>query len=220
MELKGVFFPLIIVIHALKYNCDVLYTYRILIVIALIGAAWFIYCLDFKDMFFKFLFLLIQLRAQRRAAHYTPDVIKKLSSKEVRRIAVSAIELHVLSALQKIQFATFRKTDFFYSDSLVSGLHELEISWLDLQQAGHSAVSLMELGFSQEELMLIPKQLDDMGDRSDIVALYERVLEERRKSCGDIAEETLRFDSFCCCYCCYCCYCCCSNWPLTLCPVL
>lgn len=144
-------------------------------------------------MFFKFLFLLLQLRAQRKAARYDPECIQRLATAEVKSVASSAIELHVLSALQKINFATLRKVDFFHPDSLVTGLHHLEISWLDLQQAGHSAVSLMKLGFTQNELMLIPKQLDDMGDRSDIVALYEQVLEEHKKSLGETAPVTLRF---------------------------
>lgn len=163
--------------------------------ISLVGAAWFVYFLDFKDLFLKFLFLLVQLRAQEKASHYTPEVIRNLPSAEVKRISTSAIELYVLSALQKINFATLRKSDFFHADSLVSGLHDLEITWLDLQQADFTAVSLMELGFSQEELLLIPKELNDMGDRSDILAMYERVVADNKKTYGDNAPETLGYIS-------------------------
>lgn len=156
---------------------------------------WFIYCLDFKDLFFKFLFLLVQLRAQRKAATYTPEVIRNLPAAQIKQLTTSAIEMHVLSALQKINFATIRKRDFFHAESIASGLHDIDVTWLDLQQKGFSAISLLQLGYTQEELLLIPKQLDDMGDRTDILELYEKVFEESRQKHGDEDHRTLRLVS-------------------------
>ncbi|CAE7851403.1 unnamed protein product, partial [Symbiodinium microadriaticum] len=157
-----------------------------LIINSLAGTAWFLYTLDLKDMLLNRFFLLLQMYAQGRAMTYTEKRIPKLSASRVKNIASSPIEFHVLSAVQRIRFATIRK-DAFFSGKRIKNLSDLEISWLDLQHSGYDVTSLLALGFTVEELMMVDPQLDDMGDRSDIRSLFESAYVEQKagKGCGD-----------------------------------
>lgn len=161
-----------------------------LIIISCITTLWFLYTLDVKEILLSKFFLLLQLYAQAKASRYTKAVIMKMPARLVRRVADSPIEFHVLSAVQRIHFATLRKDDFF-GGKRITELADLEVTWLDLQQMDHTCVTLRALGFSVEELMNVDAQLDDMGDRSDLQKFYEDVYNERKASLGENDRSTL-----------------------------
>lgn len=144
-----------------------------LIIISSIGTLWFLYTLDLKEMFFSQFFLALQVYAQGKAATYTDKRIRTLHPKQVQQLTNSPIELYVLSAVQKIGFAVHRK-DVFFSGKIIKELADLDITWLDLQQCGYNVTKLKAAGFTTEQLMAVRAELDDMGDRSDIRAMYER----------------------------------------------
>lgn len=144
-----------------------------LILISCFGTGWFLYTLDIKDMLLNRFFLIMQLYAQSKATRYNEKYIRTMPAAAIRAMTKSPIELHVLSAVQKINFATLRKNDFFCGNC-VKELSDLGITWLDLQQVGWDAMSLQSLGFTAEELMKVDAQLDNMGDRSDIQKLFEK----------------------------------------------
>lgn len=161
-----------------------------LIIISCITTLWFLYTIDIKDIVLARFFLLLQLYAQAKAARYTKTAILKMDAKRVRRIADSPIEFFVLSAVQRIHFATLRK-DAFFGGKRIKELADLEVTWLDLQQMEHTCVSLRALGFSVDELMAVDAQLDDMGDRSDIQKFYDDVYNERKASLGENDRSTV-----------------------------
>jgi tetratricopeptide (TPR) repeat protein len=162
-----------------------------LILISCVTTLWFLYTLDLKEILLSRFFLLLQLYAQAKASGYNKGRIRKLPKNLVRHIANSPIEFHVLSAAQKIHFATMRKEDFF-GGKRIKELPDLGVTWLDLQQMGFTCASLRALGFSTDELMGVDKELDDMGDRSDIQQLHEDVYSERVKSLGAYDRATLQ----------------------------
>jgi hypothetical protein len=162
----------------------------ILILISCATTLWFFYTLDLKEMFLNRIFLLLLLYAETKASRYTKAVIRGLASEQVKHIANSPIEFHVLSAVQRIHFATLRK-DVFFSGNRIKELADLGITWLDLQQMGCTVTSLRNLGFTMEELMKIDKQLDDMGDRSDIQRLYKDFYQQKLAKLGYEHRETL-----------------------------
>lgn len=161
-----------------------------LIIISCITTIWFLYTLDVKEILLSRFFLLLQLYAQAKASRYTKNAILKMDAKRVRRIADSPIEFFVLSAVQRIHFATLRK-DAFFGGKRIKELADLDVTWLDLQQMGHTCVSLRALGFSVDELMAVDAQLDDMGDRSDIQKFYEDVYNERKATLGEEDRSTV-----------------------------
>jgi tetratricopeptide (TPR) repeat protein len=163
----------------------------VLILIFSMTTIWFLYTMDIKEILLSRLFLLLQLYAQAKAMRYTKEKIKKMTPERIRRIANSPIEFHVLSAVQRIHFATLRKADFFYGGKRIKVLADLGVTWLDLQQMDCTCASLRALGFSSDELMNVDAQLDDMGDRSDIQTLYEDVYLERKRSLGENDRITL-----------------------------
>jgi tetratricopeptide (TPR) repeat protein len=162
----------------------------VLIIISCANTLWYFYTIDLKDILLSRFFLLLQLYAQAKASRYTKSAIKKMPSDRVRRIADSPIEFHVLSAVQRIHFATLRKKDFF-GGKRIKELADLDVTWLDLQQMDFTCASLRELGFTTDELMAVDAQLDDMGDRSDIQKLYEDAYNERKSSLGEFDRSTL-----------------------------
>ena len=161
-----------------------------LIIISCITTIWFLYTLDVKEILLSRFFLLLQLYAQAKASRYTKNAILKMDAKRVRRIADSPIEFFVLSAVQRIHFATLRK-DAFFGGKRIKELADLEVTWLDLQHMEHTCVSLRALGFSVDELMAVDAQLDDMGDRSDIQKFYEDVYNERKATLDEEDRSTV-----------------------------
>lgn len=163
----------------------------ILILVSVATTLWFLYTLDLKELVFKHFFLVLQLHAQSKASTYDLAKIKKLPTRTVMEIVKSPIQFHVLSAAQKIYFATERKEAFFAAGKRYKGLSDIGVSWLDLQQMGFSVDSLRKLGFTTDDLMKVDMQLDDMGDRSDILKMYTDVLAERTKTLGANHKSTL-----------------------------
>jgi tetratricopeptide (TPR) repeat protein len=161
-----------------------------LIINALAGAAWFLYALDLKDLLLNRFFLVLQMYAQGKAMAYTEQRIPRLSDQRVKRIASSPIEFHVLSAVQRIRFATTRKAVFF-SGQRIKELNDLEVTWLNFQHLGFDVTSLLALGFTVDELMGVDAQLDDMGDRSDIKNLFEKAHSDKLTEKGPADRETL-----------------------------
>lgn len=162
----------------------------VLIIISCVTTLWFLYTIDIREILLSRFFLLLQLYAQAKAARYTKAAIRKMNPERVRRIANSPIEFHVLSAVQRIHFATLHKEAFF-GGKRITELADLGVTWLDLQQMDYTCASLRALGFSTDELMNVDAQLDDMGDRSDIQTLYEDVYLERKANLGEKDRSTL-----------------------------
>ena len=161
-----------------------------LILISCATTLWFLYTIDIKEILLARFFMLLQLYAQAKASRYTKNAIRKLPDNKVRRVADSPIEFHVLSAMQRIHFATLRK-DSFFGGKRIKELADLGVTWLDLQQLDFTCASLRALGFTADEMMAVDAQLDDMGDRSDIQKLYEDVYNERKDSLGENDRSTL-----------------------------
>lgn len=163
----------------------------VMICVSLIGTLWFLYTLDIMEMMFSKFCLLLQLHAQAKSKQYNSQNISRLSGKQVQRITDSPIEFYVLSAAQKINFAVLRKNEFFHGGA-INSMADLGITWLDLQQAGYNVSSMRAFGFTDDELIRVDAQLDDMGDRTDIKRLFVDVFSHRKELFGESHRDTLQ----------------------------
>jgi hypothetical protein len=181
-----------LIINGLSVDYTPTFMSTILLFNALLCAIWYIYCLDPKEMCLKCIFLILQSYAQEKSLYYTKETIPLLPRDSIKKITNSPIEFYVLSSNQRVNFITLRKFDFLTTSDSVKSLRDLNISWLDLNQAGYDVKSLIKLGYSKSELIYdIVCDLDDMGDRRDIQNLYETVVNDNILTYGHYNINTL-----------------------------